>query len=213
MLGRSDLRVWIASAFLLTQAGVYYTLSAKQVIPTIRPWNQFPTEIKEWKTVTDEPLESDVLAALKPDDYLNRNYVRGNQGINLFVAYFDSRRDGRAPHSPQWCLPGAGWTALSSRVVNIPVQNEVSPVPVEEYIVEKGDQRSVVIYWYHQGERETPSEIVAQFYAIPDMLAHRRTDTSLVRVFAPAGGDFDTAKGAALSFARDVYPLVRRQIR
>lgn len=212
MLKRSGLRVWIASVFFLTQAGLYYTLSAKQVIPTISPWNQFPTTIKEWKTVSDEPLESDVLAALKPDDYLNRDYVHGNQPINLFVAYFDSRRDGRAPHSPQWCLPGAGWTGLSSQVVYIPLQDG-QQIPVEEYIVEKGSERSVVIYWYHQGEHETPSEVAAQFYAIPDMLAHRRTDTSLVRVFAPAEGDFDRSKDAALSFARDIYPLVRQQIR
>jgi EpsI family protein len=87
-------------------------------------------------------------------------------------------------------------------------------VPIAEYVIEKAPERALVLYWYHQGEYETPSELMAQVYAIPDMLAHRRTDTSLVRIIAPvAGNRLDDARNTALSFARDAYPLIRRQIR
>ncbi|HTA42750.1 MAG TPA: EpsI family protein [Bryobacteraceae bacterium] len=209
-----SVRMLIAVGLLLAQASIYYTMSAKEVIPDIRPWSEFPTDVKGWQAVADTSLEPEVLAALQPDDYLNRDYVLGRQGINLFVGYFNSRRDGRAPHSPEWCLPGSGWTPLSKRVVYISPPGERVSVPVNEYIIDKPPSRAVVVYWYHQGEHETPSELTAQLIAVPDMVLHGRTDTSLVRIIAPVAGDqLEASKNSAFSFAREVYPLIRQQIR
>ena len=58
------------------------------------------------------------------------------------------------------------------------------------------------------------SEVMAQFYAIPDMILHGRTDTSLVRIIAPVSGNrIEAARDVAFEFARDVYPLIRLQIK
>ena len=207
-------RIVLVIVFLLLQAGIYYTISAKEFIPDIGPWSRFPAEVQGWKANADEPIDADALATLKPDDYLNRNYVSGkNQILNLFVGYFNSRRNGRAPHSPEWCLPGAGWKTVSTRVVSIDTGSR-NPLPANEYVVEKGGDRQLVVYWYHQGERVMSSEVMAQFYAIPDMILHGRTDTSLVRIIAPVSGDrVEAARDVAFEFARDVYPLIRQQIK
>jgi EpsI family protein len=207
-------RIVLVIVFLLLQAGIYYTISAKEFIPDIGPWSRFPAEVQGWKANADEPIDADALATLKPDDYLNRNYVSGkNQILNLFVGYFNSRRNGRAPHSPEWCLPGAGWKTVSTRVVSIDTDS-LNPLPANEYVVEKGGDRQLVVYWYHQGERVMSSEVLAQFYAIPDMILHGRTDTSLVRIIAPVSGNrVEAARDVAFEFARDVYPLIRQQIK
>jgi EpsI family protein len=87
-------------------------------------------------------------------------------------------------------------------------------LPANEYIVEKKPDRLLVVYWYHQGEHVLSSEVMAQFYAIPDMITHGRTDTSLVRIIAPIVGDqVGGARDLAYEFARDVYPLIRKQIK
>ncbi|HEY3824922.1 MAG TPA: EpsI family protein [Bryobacteraceae bacterium] len=207
-------RALLVIGLLLLQAGVYYTISAKEYIPDIGPWSRFPAQVQDWRATADEPVDADALATLKPDDYLNRDYISGkNQTLNLFVGYFNSRRNGRAPHSPEWCLPGAGWKTVSTQVVSIDTGSG-SPLPANEYIVEKAGERQLVVYWYHQGERVLSSEVLAQFYAIPDMVLHGRTDTSLVRIIAPVVGDrLDGARSLAFQFARDVYPLIRQQIR
>lgn len=207
-------RISLVIVFLLLQAGIYYTISAKEFIPDIGPWSRFPAEVQGWKANADEPIDADALATLKPDDYLNRNYVSGkNQILNLFVGYFNSRRNGRAPHSPEWCLPGAGWKTVSTRVVSIDTGSR-NPLPANEYVVEKSGDRQLVVYWYHQGERVMSSEVLAQFYAIPDMILHGRTDTSLVRIIAPVSGNrVEAARDVAFEFARDVYPLIRQQIK
>jgi EpsI family protein len=207
-------RALLVIGLLLLQAGVYYTISAKEYIPDIGPWSRFPAQVQDWRATADEPVDAEALATLKPDDYLNRDYISGkNQTLNLFVGYFNSRRNGRAPHSPEWCLPGAGWKTVSTRVISIDT-GIGSPLPANEYIVEKAGERQLVVYWYHQGERVLSSEVLAQFYAIPDMVLHGRTDTSLVRIIAPVVGDrVDGARSLAFQFARDVYPLIRRQIK
>lgn len=205
--------VAIAIMVLLAQAGAYYTLSAKEVIPRIAPWSEFPSRVADWRALNDMQMDDAVIAELKPDDYLNRNYVsRSGRVLNLFVGYFSSRRDGRAPHSPEWCLPGAGWKSLSTRVVQIDVAGSGS-IPANEYVVEKAGQRCVVVYWYHQGQKAIASELGAQLYAIPDMVLHGRTDTSLVRIITPSSDDVTDAREAGFAFARDAYPLIREHIR
>jgi EpsI family protein len=205
----------VALVILVGQTAVYYTGSGKEVIPTVTPWRQFPTVVNQWKSVADIPLEQDVLDKLKPDDYLNRNYVFGEDArpVNFFVGYFNSRRNGRAPHSPEWCLPGAGWKSVSTVTVAIPIPSENQTLPANEYLIEKGVDRELVVYWYNQGTRSVASEVLAQLYSLPDLLFHGRTDTALIRIIVPVQqGDTDRARTSAVAFAQDVYPLIRKHI-
>lgn len=204
----------IAAVVLLAQAGAYYTVAAKQVVPRIGPWMEFPSTLGYWMASTDIPVDDAVLAELKPDDYLNRNYVAPDRrALNFFIGYFNSRRDGRAPHSPEWCLPGAGWESESTQVIHVDVPG-VGVVPANEYLVKKDDQRDMVVYWYYQGQKPIASEVGAQLYAIPDMMFHGRTDTSLVRIITPVwNDDTNAAAKAALDFARAAVPLIQQHIR
>jgi EpsI family protein len=205
----------IAAAILLTQGVFYYTGSAAQTIPTVAPWNQFPEEVGGWSARTDLVLGSEVLNALQPDDYLARTYSTPSDpyAVSLFIGYFNSRRDGRAPHSPQWCLPGSGWKSVSSRIISIPVPRTPDSFPVNEYRIEKGIDKELVLYWYHQGSRTVANEVVAQFLSLPDLIFHSRTDTALVRIIVPVrDSDPEGAKAAGVKFAQAVYPLIRKHI-
>ncbi|MEP6714493.1 MAG: exosortase C-terminal domain/associated protein EpsI [Terriglobia bacterium] len=211
-MGRAAL---LATLILIGQGVIYYNGSGKEVIPAILPWNQFPSEVNQWKAVTDIPIAQDVLDKLRPDDYLNRNYASADQRtvLNFFIGYFNSRRNGRAPHSPEWCLPGAGWKSLSSHTIAIPVGGEGQPLPANEYMIQKGIDKQLVLYWYHQGTREVADDLVAQMYALPELILHGRTDTALIRIIVPVqGGDTAAASTTARNFAAGVYPLVRKHI-
>jgi EpsI family protein len=205
----------IATVILLGQIAIYYSGSAKETIPAVAPWNQFPGEVEDWKGSSDQVIEQDVLNALQPDDYLARTYSSssGPYQINLFVGYFNSRRDGRAPHSPQWCLPGAGWKSLSSKTISIAIPNAAESLPANEYLIEKGMNKELVLYWYHQGGRTVANEVVAQIYSLPDLIFHSRTDTALVRIIVPIrGDDVNGARTVGIGFARAAYPLIRKHI-
>lgn len=208
--------VLAASIVLLTQAGVYFSLSHTEVIPNTPPWSSFPREIDEWRVISESYIDPEIVSRLQPDDYINRMYVSdpaSNVAVNLFVAYFQTQRRGLAPHSPKACLPGAGWNPVSAEVVAMPVGMEPGAIPVNQFMVEKHGSELVVLYWYQQGKRSFANEQKAQLYALPEMLLHGRTDIAMVRIIVPVGR---TGKQEALrvayDFAKRIYPLIRRQI-
>lgn len=59
----------------------------------------------------DIPVDSYVRKATDTDDLVHRRYVRegGNDSLRLYVAFGVRARD-LAPHRPEVCYPGAGWS-------------------------------------------------------------------------------------------------------
>ena len=129
---------------------------------------------------------------------------------SLFVAYFRSQRTGVAPHSPKNCLPGSGWVPSESRIIPIAVPGRAEPIPVNLYLVSKGDARSVTLYWYQQSSgRAVASEYAAKIYTVLDAIRFNRTDTALVRVVVPVtGGDPDVARRVGERFVAEIFPTL-----
>jgi EpsI family protein len=91
------------------------------------------------------------------------------------VAYFQSQRTGQMPHSPKNCLPGAGWMPSESRIVSMNVPGVAQPIEMNRYVVAKGEDRSVVLYWYQSRDRVIASEYRARFYTVADAIRYNRT--------------------------------------
>ena len=75
---------------------------------------EMPFQIAEWRGYDAAPLADDVVATLGVDDYINRKYERAGTPVALYVGYYPSQRSGETIHSPQNCLPGAGWLPVAS---------------------------------------------------------------------------------------------------
>ena len=96
-----------------------------------------PYEIERWRGNDARPLTNDVVAVLGVDDYIHRTYVN-DAGIpaNLYAGYYNSQRQGDTIHSPQNCLPGAGWQPVSSATIRL--RSSHGKVPVNQYVIQKG---------------------------------------------------------------------------
>jgi EpsI family protein len=138
----------------------------------------------------EDVVDQETQDVLKADDLVYRYYVDpadpalGHTAVSLFVAAFRSQRNGKTPHSPKNCLPGSGWTQLSSGVYPIHLENGQS-IEVNRYIVTHGQDRSLVMYWYQSRNRVVADEFKAKFWVMADALRLNRTDTALVRVVVP----------------------------
>lgn len=173
--------------------------------------HEIPPEIGPWKASGDQSLGADVEAYLKPDEYILRDYVNAQQGaqISLFVAYFKSLQNVYGPHSPRICLPGAGWLVTDSKVANIAVPDRPSGIPVNEYTMEKANQRILVLYWYQNDRDVWAEEYHAKLRLLPDLLRYRRSDVSLVRLITPmaATGSYKELANC-LQFTQSIFPLL-----
>jgi len=205
----------VLTGVLVLQAILFYALSRREGIPISKPLSEFPEHVGAWRLVAEGVIDKEVLDVLKADDTLNRLYARDNQKVaaNLFVAYFKSQRTGQAPHSPKNCLPGAGWTPSNSGFLTVPVPGEASPIQVNRYVVARGDQKSVVLYWYQTRDRVVASEFMAKIYLVLDSIRYHRSDTALVRVVVPvAGNREDEATAGAVDFVRSFFGPLRRHL-
>jgi len=86
-------------------------------------------------------------------------------------------------------------------------------ITVNRYLVAKGTQRAVILYWYQTPRRVIAGEWAAKFWLVADAFRDRRTDTALVRVIAwPVDGREETATAVAIGFTRNLYPVLREYL-
>jgi EpsI family protein len=198
-----------ASILLVGQAALVYSSVRREFVPEGRPLAEFPAELGAWRLHSEGVVEQEVRDVLRADDLLSRFYTGDGAAATLFIAAFRSQRNGKAPHSPKNCLPGGGWMPLISEQRTVDIAPGVA-IPVNRYVVARGDSRSVVMYWYQSRDRAVASEYTAKFYVIADAIRYNRTDTALVRVVTAAEkGREDEATAKAESLIRAAYPRLR----
>jgi EpsI family protein len=175
----------------------------------------FPMQLGDWRGVQLPPFSDQVLAVLGLDDYINRNYVRPDRTeANLYVGYWKSQRQGDTMHSPQNCLPGAGWEPISQGVISLPDPRsaDAPPITVNRIVIEKGLDRQLVLYWYQGRGRIIGSEYWSKIYLVLDAARYNRSDAAIVRIVVPqrsaSAGAEAAAETAALEFVNQLVPAL-----
>ena len=189
-------------------AAGYYLNARQEYVPPIRPLASLAQSLDGWAMLKEWPIEPEVQAVLRADDTISRHYGHAGvpQGAGLFVAFFKSQRAGVAPHSPKNCLPGNGWVAEKSTVISIAVPGRAEPIESNYDLIQRGDNKSLVLYWYQSHGRTVADEFKAKFYVMSDAMRLNRTDTALVRVTVAVGpGGLQAAEQAAFQFVRDSF--------
>lgn len=198
---------------LAVQAAFFYSASSGDATPLPLPLAAFPTALGNFRVLQEGVVEPEVLEVLKADDTLVRWYKSPDDGVaSLFIAYFKTQRNGQSPHSPKNCLPGSGWQPSESGKIDVSVGDET--IHVNRYLVAKGENESLVLYWYQSQGRVIADEFAAKFFLISDSIRKHRSDTALVRVITtvpPNSGAAGRAQAekTAVNFVKTLYPSLK----
>lgn len=208
-------RVLILLAGLLISAGVVARADRAEPIQIRQTLDKFPMKIGEWQGIQQEPFTKDVLDVLGVDDYLVRAYFTPDrqEGAGVYIGYYQSQRQGDTMHSPLNCLPGAGWEPLSQSQLTLSVPRDAQgtsrDIAINRYVIQKGLDRQLVLYWYQSHDRIVASEYWGKFYLVADAVRLNRTDGALVRVIVPAATDDvdqKKAEATAVKFVKAMFP-------
>jgi len=205
-------RVAIVLVCLVTAAVVVARADRYEEIPPRTTFDLFPMKIGDWTGKQEAPFTARVLEVLGLDDYVTRAYFNPDRtGVGLYIGYWKSQRTGDTIHSPQNCLPGAGYEPVSQRIMDVPDSRQPgATVPVNRLVVQKGVDKQLVIYWYQAHGRVVASEYWSKFYLVTDAVRMNRTDGAIVRVIAPVVGNSAEAEQVAertiLRFVTDLLP-------
>jgi EpsI family protein len=195
---------------LIAQAVALRAVSRPESVIPPPALNSFPVQIGGWKLAQEGYVDQETRDLLQADDLLSRTYVRSGDPlpVNLFIASFLSQRNGKTPHSPKNCLPGAGWVQQTNEILPVDIPG-FGRIEVQHYLVANRDARSDVMYWYQSRNRVVASEYRAKFFSVADAIRYNRTDTALVKFTTPvAEGHADQARNDNIEFIRAVFPLL-----
>jgi exosortase D (VPLPA-CTERM-specific) len=208
---------WFASILLLvaTMLSPLHNTRIEQ-IPVRAEFIDFPMNIEQWSGKR-LALDQKYIDSLKFKDYILADYKSNDDlpPVNLYSAYYVSQRKGESIHSPRSCLPGGGWKIENMEEISIGIDKETRNVfKVNRVLIQKGEDRQLVYYWFKQRGRDITNEYLAKWYLFIDGLTRNRTDGALIRltIYIPYNIDIKDIELKLDRFLRLIYPILDRFI-
>ena len=198
----------VAILILGLNSYVYWYLASEDVIPARSEFSTLSNDLEGWRCGQREVMEDDILQNLMVTDYISCMFYSAEeqQSVHLYVGYHErqtrDRSTGRAMaiHPPEHCLPGSGWDVIDSSIVPI---KAIPGGEAKRFIIAKGNQRSLVYFWYHSRGRVIARNHEKILYMFLDRARFGRTDGSLVRFTVPIrNGDVEGAEAAFEKFSQ-----------
>ncbi|MCX7888543.1 MAG: VPLPA-CTERM-specific exosortase XrtD [Rhodobacteraceae bacterium] len=197
----------LLSAALLTAAvsAAWHALPARQVAAIDRdPFALYPSALGGWTAYT-VPLEPDVEAVLRADDYLNAVFQApdGRSTVSLFVGYYLRQTQGQGIHSPEVCLPTGGWEIFSIGVRPLDMTAAgYGRFDAVRAVIQNGTTKQLVYYWFEGRGERIANDFTAKAHVLMDSLTRGRTDGALIRFITPIrpGETEDDAEARLLRF-------------
>jgi EpsI family protein len=187
--------------------------STRQITPHLRePLDKALPDSIEGAPGIDAQVSKGEATVAGFTDYALRIYDRGDtitdsgMTASIYLGYYDHQTRGRTIHSPKNCLPGAGWEALSSGPQRVVAGSDT--VTVNRYVLQNGDARALVLYWYQGRGRVAYNEYLVKWDLLRDAVLKRRTDEALVRIVVPIRTSEEDALSLAKKIAAGLEPAV-----
>jgi EpsI family protein len=212
-------RFWVVLLLLVAAFTTLHLRASVDRVPPSEPLTLLPQTIDQW-TSQDVPISQETLDILGDGRFLNRIYTDftpsgrvAEPQVSLFIGYFPTQRTGQSIHSPQNCLPGAGWTFVSSKKTYLHGPG-LKNYAVGEYVIANGTQKQVVLYWYLAHGRSIANDYLAKAYMMADAIRYNRTDGALVRLVTPLNPNesVEVARARLIKFAGLLVPTLPRFI-
>ncbi len=205
-----------AMVVVLIGAGISFALPQRiELLPTRQDFATFPSTLGVWHGKGGK-MEQIYLDELKLDDYILADFENpGGPPVNFYVSYYASQRKGQSAHSPRTCIPGGGWKIVS--LDRFPVNGVTingQALMVNRTVIQMGDYRQLVYYWFQQRGRNLTNEYLVKWMLFWDALTRNRTDGALVRLTTAVRPDETITDGdrRLTDFAKIVSPRLKDYI-
>jgi len=155
-------------------------------------------------------IPKDQQEAAGMSSYLYRNFGSEGEAFTIYVGYYDQQTQGKTIHSPKNCLPGSGWEELQQATTVI--TTTAGPATVNRYLLQNGQQRALVFYWYQGRGRVAANEYEVKWQLLRDAALRGRSEESLVRIVVWLTDTTTEAAAAeiATAVAAELIPAVTR---
>ncbi len=195
----------IATILTLFAAVAWPLVPDRSAATPLRPsFTSFPDEFGKWTQYGEEqsftPRVERVLAA---DDYHAVQFGQSPKEptIDFFSAWYKDLAAKGVMHTPEICLPGAGWEIAKVEMVDIADELGLSsPYKINRIIIQKGSERSLVYYWFTHMGHAIPRSASAKVSVLTRGVMAGRYDGAIIRLIIPLKeGEAEEAAEAELN--------------
>lgn len=180
LIGSAILMIALASAWQIRPVTEHAEVDRE-------PFALYPLSFGEWKSRPTARLSQVIEDVLGADDYYGASFAHPSHpaAVDFFSAYYEDQTKGGI-HSPEVCLPGGGWEISALERVDVaPELDFADPFELNRAVIQKGEARMLVYYWFEQHGRHVAWDFEAKILLLWDGLRVGRTDGALVRLTTP----------------------------
>lgn len=179
-----------ATVLMIVTAAAWPLIPTRDGQPPARhDFSVFPRQFDDWRRVGNERRFSpEVERILAADDYVNVQFARSasEPTLDFFSAWYRDLAEDGVVHTPEICLPGAGWEIAKVERADLSTQLGLSePYEINRVVIQKGEERRLVYYWFvHMGEA-IPRNSRAKFNVLTSGTLAGRFDGAIIRLISP----------------------------
>ena len=211
-------------AFLLCLLFIWpnYLIDAREIPSDVKlgDISTIPLQIGPWKGVDTDPLLDTSLDILKLDQYIRRRYqnTETREVVDVYVGYWLKQHGQHqaAKHSPEICLPAAGYDvyAKTRSSISIPLENDPNhELTVKQVHSEFHRSNEIHSYWFFAGDVDYTEEWQALIHVSTQNLITGRSNGGIAKVSVAMVGsqpeDLQKAKETSKRFIKEFYPKLR----
>jgi exosortase D (VPLPA-CTERM-specific) len=188
------------------------------VAPDRATFSLFPYELGDWRQFgAERRFSPEIERSLSADDYHAVQFGRSpdEPRLDFFSAWYRDLSEDGVQHTPEICLPGAGWEIAEVERVDLSGDLGLeSPFRVNRLILQKGEDRMLVYYWFTHLGRAIPSNAEAKISVLTKGVFADRLDGAILRIISPIDENNTETKAEALmiDLLREALPHLPRFI-
>lgn len=178
-------------------------------VPQRMSFDVFPLLVGNW-IGTSGLLDDQSIEMLRLTDYAFISYESGGTGeaLDLLATWYAEQTDGATPHSPEICLPGAGWEIAELDRVTLSLGGEA--VRVNRAVLERRGEQMLAYYWFQQRGRIFANEFAMKWFIVQDAVLENRVDGGMVRLSTKLDGSAAEGDARLQSFMAEIWPILPR---
>ncbi len=173
---------------------------------------QLPIFINGWSG-KDIKVDEQALEILETNDVLMRDYKKeGNPFIQLCIVYASNNR--KVSHPPEVCYKGTGWSLEEKIPVVFSIKSDEFPeLRANKLILEKGDKKQLVLYWYKCNSDYTTNYYKQQINVVKSEIITGKSTSGLIRISTPiVNNDEEVAMMRVQRFSLNMLPLITKYL-
>jgi EpsI family protein len=155
---------------------------------------------------TDLEVDARTFEILETEDVLMREYHKAGS-IPVLLCITSSPENRKAVHPPEVCMSGGGWNLIEKARFKTP---DLPGLEMIRLILEKGDCKQVVLYFYKIGQQFTAGFYEQQINFVKAKLSGSDTSCALIRVTTEIKGQgTEQALTVMQDFIKTLMPYLK----